>query len=111
MWHCQRDPPAHGRFGAGTPKHLADSLRLTWAEHPTSERILEDILRLPVTIEQIIAHKGCVVPEAAIHKKGCSRTKRKGQSGSRLSPAVSAVVRQRAGELRAKAEQLAVGSK
>ena len=62
-------------------------------------------------IEQIIAHKGCVVPEAAIHKKGCSRTKRKGQSGSRLSPAVSAVVRQRAGELRAKAEQLAVGSK
>ena len=64
------DPCKHGRFGAGTPKHLADSLRLTWAEHPTSERILEDILRLPVTIEQIIAHKGkgCVVPEAAIHK-------------------------------------------
>ena len=46
-------------------------LRLKWHEHPTSERIVEDISRLPVSIEQTIAHKGCQVPEEAIHKKGC----------------------------------------
>ena len=88
---------------------MGHSLRLTWADYPSPERIVEDIQRLPITIEQIIAHKGCLVPEAAIHKKGCSRTKRKGQRGVHMSSAVSKVVHQRHSELRAKAEKLAVG--
>ena len=74
---------------------------------------MEDISRLPATWEQIIAHKGCVVPEAAIHKKGCSRTKRKGATGKRLeglSSAVSEAARQRHGEMRAEAKGLAVRS-
>jgi hypothetical protein len=103
------DPCKYGRYGAGTPTHLSHSLRLTWADYPSPERIVEDIQRLPITIEQIIAHKGCLVPEAAIHKKGCSRTKRKGQRGVHMSSAVSKVVHQRHSELRAKAEKLAVG--
>jgi hypothetical protein len=105
------DPCKHGRYGAGTPIHLSHSLCLTWADYPSSERIVEDIQRLPLTIEQIIAHNGCLVPEAAIHKKGCSRTKRKGQPAVRLSSAVSEVVRQRTAELKGQAKQLAVGSK
>ena len=55
------DPCQHGRFGAGTPTHLSHSLRRTWREHPTSERIVQDIQRLDVTFEQIVAHKGCLV--------------------------------------------------
>eukprot|EP00966_Prymnesium_polylepis_P085522 1980054-Prymnesium_polylepis.1 len=101
---------AVGRFGAGTPTHLSHSLRRTWREHPTSERIVQDIQRLDVTLEQIVAHKGCVVPEAAIHKNGCSRTKRKGQPGAGLSSAVSAVARQRHRELRAEAKRSSVKS-
>ena len=100
------DPCKHGRYGAGTPTHLTHSLRLTRREHPTSERIVEDISRLPVTIEQTIAHKGCQVPEEAIHKKGCSRTERKGRSGDRLNSTVSVVACQRHGELRTEAKRL-----
>ena len=69
----KEDPCKFGRYGAGTPKHLGDSLRLTWAQHPSSERIVEDIFRLPTTIDATIAHKGCHVGEEAFHKKGCSR--------------------------------------
>ena len=94
------DPCKHSRYGAGTPTHLSHSLRLTWAEHPSSERIVEDICRLPITIDATIDHKGCYVPEEAFHKKGCSRKKRKARSGLGLSAAVSEAAHQRYGELR-----------
>ena len=106
----KEEPCKFGRFGAGTPTHLSHSLRLTWADHPTSERIVEDISRLPTTIAATIAHKGCHVPEEAFHKKGCSRKKRKARSGLELSSAVSEVARQRHGELRAKAKSMSVES-
>ena len=89
-----------------TPTQLSHSLRLTWRQHPTSERIVEDICRLPTAIDATIERQGCQVPEEAIHKKGCSRTKRKGRSDGGfggLSSAVSKVARQRTGELRAMA--------
>ena len=49
LWHR---PCKHGRYCAGTPTQLSHSLRLTWADHPTSERIVEDIpaaCRSPLT--------------------------------------------------------------
>lgn len=58
----------YGRYGVRTATHVSHSLRLTWREHPTGERIVGDISRLPVTIEQTIAHKGCQVPEEADRK-------------------------------------------
>ena len=83
----------------------SDSLRLMWAEHPSSElnseRTVEDICRLPATIDATIAHKGCHVPQEAFHKKGCSRQKRKARSGLGLSSAVSEIARQRYGVWRA----------
>ena len=102
------DPCKHGRYGAGTPTHLAHSLRLTWREHPSPERIVEDISRLPLTIDATIERKGCQVPEEAIHRKGCSRTKRKGRSDGGLSSAVSQVASQRQGESREMARRLSV---
>jgi hypothetical protein len=106
----KEDPCKFGRYGAGTPKHLGDSLRLTWAQHPSSERIVEDICRLPAAIDATIAHKGCHVPEEAFHKKGCSRKKRKARSGLGLSSAVSEIARQRYGGLRLQAQSMSVES-
>jgi hypothetical protein len=96
------DPCKYGRYGAGTPTHLSHSLRLTRADYPSSERIVEDILRMDTTIEQIIAQEAVWCQrQPGIHKKGCSRTKRKGRPGSELSSAVSKVAQQRVVELRA----------
>ena len=66
--------------------------------------------RLPTTIEQIVAHNGCVVPDLVIHGsvKGCSRTKRTGVA--RLGPEVAAVAKKRQVELRAKAQSLCAKS-
>lgn len=108
------DPCRHGRYGAGSPEHLAATLRHVWSHSPSSQRIVQDISRLSTTIEQIIAHKGCLVPDLVIHasKKGCSRTRRTGGSGavSRLGPEVSAVAQKRVVELKAQAKSLAGGS-
>ena len=67
---------------------------------PRAGSSIEDISRLPLTIDETIARKGCQVPEEAIHKPGCSRTKRKGRSGVELSSTVSETARQRVGELK-----------
>ena len=86
---------------------LVHSLQLTWADHPSSERIVEDISRLPLVIDQIIEHNGSLVPDATIHRQGCSRTKRTGKRGLAVSDTVAAVAKKRVGELRAKAQSLA----
>jgi hypothetical protein len=101
------DPCKFGRYCAGTPTELSHSLELTWAEHPTSERIVEDISRLPLVIDQIIEHRGSLVADATIHRQGCSRTKRTGKRGLDVSDAVAAVAKKRVGELRAKAQSMA----
>ncbi len=68
-------------------------------------------------IDQIIEHKGTTVPDAAIHRAGCSKIKRKsggsgaGRTGSTSAfdpnPEVSAASKQRCLELREKARALA----
>ena len=97
------DPCKHGRFDAGTPRALAATMVATWKHHPSSERIVEDIERWPMILEQIVAHKGCVVPDLAIQRAGCSKTKRK-----RFQPCatVDAAAATRAAALREKAESM-----
>ena len=55
--------PDQRQFGLGTPNQLWNSLVLAWEHAPSSERIIEDIERLPRVLEKIIDAKGCVVPD------------------------------------------------
>lgn len=62
--------------------------------HPTSERIVEDMMRYPVVIDKIIEHQGGVVPDYKAQHTGCSKRKRKVTEASRLyvpSPEVATV--------------------
>jgi hypothetical protein len=51
------------RFGLGTPKEIASSMRRVWEIAPSSARIVEDFEALPRVLEAIIKAKGCVVPD------------------------------------------------
>ena len=70
---------------------------------------MQDVTRWPTTLDLVIEHKGCVLPDALMQHAGCSRTKRKGQEGSgdvrsiRSNPQISEVARKRQRELREKA--------
>ena len=67
-------------------------------------------MRWPTTLDLIIEHKGCVIPDALIQHAGCSRTKRKGSGDARRigrNPEVARVARERQKALRIKAQSLA----
>ena len=72
------------RFDNGTPKQLSSALQRTWMHHPTSERIVEDMSRLPLVLDKIIEHEGGLVPDFEMQHKGCSKRKRKGKDASRI---------------------------
>ena len=69
--HLPAGPPDHpskyGRYGAGTPTALSETLRYAWQHHPPGWRIEQDVTRWPATLDLIIEHKGCVIPDALIH--------------------------------------------
>jgi hypothetical protein len=44
---------------------LSETLGYTWQFHPEPERIVQDVTRWPITLEQIIQHKGGVAPNHA----------------------------------------------
>ena len=56
-------PDDERKFSMGTPKELWSAMTRTWEHTPTSERIVEDILKWPKAVTAIIAAKGCIVPE------------------------------------------------
>ena len=71
---------------------------------------MQDVTRWPTTLDLIIKHKGCVIPDALIQHAGCSRTKRKGTGDARSirpNAQISEVARKRQGELRSQARDLA----
>ena len=73
-------------------------MRRTWADYPSSERIVEDVTRYPLVIDKIIEHKGGVVPDFQMQHKGCSKRKRKVTQASRLytpSPEVATIAAER----------------
>ena len=57
----------------------------------------------------IIEHNGGLVPDAVIHRNGCSRTKRKGKRAFEPSAQVSVVIKERCQELRAHAKCMVEG--
>ena len=106
----EEDWDGYGRYSAGTPVALSETLRYTWQFHPDPARIVEDVTRWPTTIDLIIQHKGGVVPDALIQHAGCSRTKRKGTRDARSirpNTEISEVARKRQKELRSQAKDLA----
>ena len=82
-YHCamtstyEDDDPC--RFGMGTPTEVMSTIRRCWQIVPTSERICEDIQRLPVVLEKIIERGGCVVPDEFLRTG--RRTRRADDSG------------------------------
>ncbi len=65
------------RYDDGNPTQLADAMVRTWADHLLEWRIVEDISRYPLAIDQIMEHKGGVVPDHLAQVGGCSRHVRK----------------------------------
>ena len=47
----------------GTPNQLWQSIVLAWEHAPSSDRIIEDVERLPRVLEKIVGVLGCVVPD------------------------------------------------
>ena len=65
------------RFNMGTPKELAQTLVRTWSVSPEGWRIVEDISRIPSTVDKIVEHVGCTVPDAVLrHGRREQRGKR-----------------------------------
>ena len=63
---CGLDLEDETRFKMGTPGKLSDTLRRTWSVVPTSDGIVEDISRIPSTVEQIVENHGGVVPDEVL---------------------------------------------
>ena len=83
-------------FKMGTPEELSETLIRTWDVVPTPERIVEDISRIPSTVEKIIEHRGGIVPDSVL------RTGRRSQRGKRpmqLHPDAHAAAEELLGEL------------
>ena len=89
----------------------------TWEYCPTSERIVEDITRLPLVLDKIIEHKGGLVPDFEMAHNGCSKRKRGKVCGSAVPgasrsyqppPEVAAAMQAKSERLRAKAEDMSV---
>ena len=51
------------KFKMGTPKELWSTMERVWEVAPTSERIVQDIMRWPVAVRAIVAARGTIVPE------------------------------------------------
>jgi hypothetical protein len=73
------------RFGMGTPKEVASSLRRCWEIEPTSERIIEDILAFPRVLQKIIDANGCVVLDEFL-RTGRRYLKVRGQGECKIKP-------------------------
>ena len=61
---CQT--PSIGRFKIGTPSELSATIRRVWTLVPEPHRIIEDVSRIPSTVDKIIEHRGGVVPDAVL---------------------------------------------
>ncbi len=67
------------RFNMGTPAEVWRTMVRCWQMEPTSERIVQDIQKLPWIIDKIIEAEGCVVQDLAL------RHGRRGEEWGRAS--------------------------
>ena len=63
---CGLDLDDERRFKMGSPGELSDTLRRTWTVEPESWRIVQDISRIPSTVDKIVEHHGGVVPDSVL---------------------------------------------
>ena len=61
------------RFKIGTPGELSSTLRKVWTLVPEPYRIIEDVSRIPSTIDKIIEYRGGVVPDEALRHGRCAQ--------------------------------------
>ena len=65
------------KFKMGTPAEVWSTMARCWEVEPTSERIVEDIMKLDMVLDKIIEAEGCVVFDLFL------RTGRRGQEWER----------------------------
>ena len=63
------------KFLLGTPAEVQDTMMRTWAMCPTCERIVQDILRIPDALKDIIAAHCAKVPERD-NRRGRRKTRK-----------------------------------
>jgi hypothetical protein len=61
------------RFKLGTPEELQRTMARCWEVAPSSERIVEDILKFKMVCQMIVDHDGCVVPDEDFRSGGRAR--------------------------------------
>ena len=66
------------KFKMGTPDEVWSTMERCWSLEPTSERIVEDILKFDFVLEKIVEHNGCVVHDLFL------RTGRRGDEWQRI---------------------------
>lgn len=72
-----RDKDDETRCKHGTPRELSATLRKAWTVVPEPHRIIEDVSRIPSTVDKIIEYRGGVVPDAVLrHGRRSLRGKR-----------------------------------
>jgi len=59
------------RFNLGTPNEVPRFIERAYAAAPTSKRIVEDTLVLPMVLDRIIEHKDTVVEDEALRHGRC----------------------------------------
>ena len=96
------DVEDESRFKMGTPTELSETLRRTWSVVPTSERIVEDISRIPSTVAQIVEYKGGVVPDEVVRD---GRRKTRGKRPLVLHPDAAAAAEELMHELRSEVKR------
>ena len=103
-------PEGHrNRYDNGTPAQLSSALRRTWRYAPTSERIVEDISRLPEILDMVIEHKGQLAPDFEMQHGGCSKRKRNLRGPSRIykpPPEVAKTIEKRQNQLKKQAKEM-----
>ena len=55
--------PEEGKFKFGTPAEAMDTILRCWEYAPSSSRIIQDILDLPIVLRKVIEVNGTVLPE------------------------------------------------
>lgn len=91
------------KFNLGTPDAVFSSIERAFTVAPTSKRIVQDIIGLPMVLDKIIEYEGCVVPDEALRhgrrlenhwesvKPGKTPLKNRPRSFQRIETLVSSV--------------------
>ena len=76
------------KFKMGTPAEVWSTMARCWEVEPTSERIVEDIMKLDMVLDKIIEAEGCVVFDLFLRtgKRGQELEKKDGKGSCKNKP-------------------------